>query len=184
MEKETKTSTLRWLLALRGALLIAFGLVALFYPGMTILGLVYFFAVLAIINGIIAIAHFFGEKNGIYLLEGAVGIILGILVIFYPGITAVVFTWLITIWLFVVGLMIFVAGVTSPKGAPKAFPIITGILLVGLALFLIVQPVWLQAVNILYVIGGFTLLSGIMLVLFSVFVKKDTLEEVKEEATE
>lgn len=164
--------------------MIAFGLIALFYPGMTILGLVYFFAVLAIVNGIIAIAHYFGEKNGIYILEGIIGIILGVLVIFYPAITAIVFTWFIIIWLFIVGLMIFVAGVTSPKGAPKAFPIITGILMVLLALFLIVQPVWLQAVNVLYVIGGLTLLSGIMLVLFSIFVKKETLEVAEKEAVE
>jgi uncharacterized membrane protein HdeD (DUF308 family) len=184
MEKETKTSTMRWLLALRGILMIAFGLIALFYPGMTILGLVYFFAILAVINGIIAIAHYFAEKNGVYILEGIIGIILGILVIFYPGITAVVFTWFIIIWLFIVGMMIFVAGVTAPKGAPKAFPIITGILMVLLAIFLIVQPVYLSAVNILYVIGGLTLLAGILLVLFSIFIKKETLEEVKEEAEE
>ena len=180
MEEERKTSTTRWLIVLRGVLFLAFGLIALAYPGMTILGLVYIFGAMAVISGIVALAHFAMEKSGVFLFEGIFSIIIGILVIIYPAITAVVFVWLIVLWLLLVGMMLFVVGLSGEKGTPRAVLIISGLVMVILAVFLIVQPVSAKAWDILWVIGVLAILSGGLQVLFAVFSKKKTIEKVQE----
>lgn len=178
---EMKTSTMRWLMVGRGVIFALFGLIALFYPGLTVVGLVWFFGILAILSGIVAFVHAATEKNWVYVFEGVISVILGILVMVYPGITAAVVTWFIVIWLLLVGLMMFVVGVAGPKGTPRAMAIIAGIILMILAVFLIVQPIWLKAWDILLVIGLLALLSGIVQVLFAVFAKKSTVKAIAEE---
>ncbi|MBU0732275.1 DUF308 domain-containing protein [Patescibacteria group bacterium] len=177
---EMKTSTMRWLMVGRGVIFLLLGLIALFYPGLTVVGLVWFFGILAILSGIVAFVHAATEKNWVYVFEGILSIVLGILVMTYPGITAAVVVWFLVIWLLLVGLMMFVVGVAGPKGTPRAMAIISGIIMLILSLFLMVQPVWLKAWDILLVLGILALLSGIVQILFAVFAKKTTVKEVAE----
>ena len=179
MEKEVKTSTLRWLIALRGVLYVAFGLLALFLPGTTILALVIYFGIIAILSGLIAFVHFGMEKNWVYVFEGILSIFLGILVMVYPALTAAIFVWFIVIWMLVVGMMMFVSGVAGPSGLPRAMLIISGVVLLLLAIFLIVQPIWMKTLEILYFIGALSLISGICMLLFAVLAKKETVVEEK-----
>mgnify|MGYP001008462649 CR=1 FL=1 len=181
MEKQ-KTSSLRWLIALRGVLLIAFGLLAFFLPDVTILALVIYFGIVAIISGLIAFVHFGLEKNWVYIFEGILSIFLGILVIVYPGLTAAVFVWFLVLWLLIVGMMVFVAGIAGPGGTPRAMLILSGIVLLLLGVLLILQPIWMKTLEILYFIGGLSLLSGIFMLLFAMFAKSETVLE--EKATE
>ncbi len=180
MGEETKTSTLRWLITLRGILFLAFGLIVLVYPGMTVLGLVYIFGIMAIISGVASFFVAATDKNWVYLFEGILGVFLGILVMVYPAITAAVFIWFFIIWLLIVGLMIFVGGVAGPKGTPRAMLIIGGAITLFLAVFLIVQPIWIKDWDILWVIGALSLISGAMQILFAVFAKKKTIAKVEE----
>jgi uncharacterized membrane protein HdeD (DUF308 family) len=81
-----------WTLALRGTLAILFGLVALFWPGITITVLVLLFAAFLVLGGILLeIAAFRDRLNDTHgwllLLEGAVGIIVGVLAFIWPDIT-------------------------------------------------------------------------------------------------
>jgi len=175
-----KTSTTRILMALRGILFLAFGLIALFFPGITVVGLVWYFGIIAILSGIVAFVHFATEKNWVYIFEGIFSILLGILVMAYPGITAAVVTWFIVLWVLLVGMMMFVVGVAGPKGTPRLFAIISGVLLLIFAVALIVQPVWIKTLDLLIIIGVMSFVSGVAQILFSVFAKKETVKEVAE----
>jgi len=167
--EEKSTSNLRWLMAVRGALFICFGLIALFYPGLTILGLVWFLGIVAIFNGVLALFEYFLNKNHAHLGVGVIEIIIGILVMLYPDISAAIFIWILTLWLLVAGFSLFFSGASMPKEyGPKAFPVIGGCLMVLLGFFLIVQPIWLKALDILWGIGILSILSGITLLIMSI----------------
>src|SRR5882672_11603552 len=52
-----------WILLLRGVLAIVFGIVAIAYPGMTIGGLVLYFAAFAFVDGISNVFHAFSGRK-------------------------------------------------------------------------------------------------------------------------
>ena len=52
-----------WMLALRGAAGILFGLLALFWPGLTLLILVAMFAAYALIGGVAAVSAAIGHRS-------------------------------------------------------------------------------------------------------------------------
>src|SRR5437773_9644864 len=82
-----------WMFAWRGAVAVLFGVLAVLWPGLTLLWLVALFAAYAIISG--AVALYGAVKNRtmdqgwwLILLLGLVGVAAGVLAIFYPGLTA------------------------------------------------------------------------------------------------
>ena len=97
-----------WLIALRGALGILFGIVAFVFPGATILSLVLFFSAYMLIDGIFAIAaavraaqaH---ERWGLLVLEGIANIACGVIAFVLPGLTVLVFVLLIAVWALISG---------------------------------------------------------------------------------
>src|SRR5260370_16593557 len=89
-----------WALALRGGLAILFGLLAFFWPGFLWLVVVYLFGAYALIDGVLALiaavtGH--GESGPWWalLLEGLVGIAVGILAFPWPGLTHFALLYLI-----------------------------------------------------------------------------------------
>jgi uncharacterized membrane protein HdeD (DUF308 family) len=82
-----------WLLALYGIVAIAFGVLAILWPGITLLVLVAMFAAYALLQGSAAIfASIRGRRTDskwwLVLLLGIVSVAAGVLAIFYPAITA------------------------------------------------------------------------------------------------
>ena len=92
-----------WVVALRGILAIAFGIVALVWPGVTMLALVLVFAAYSLIDGALNIALAIrgarrGERWPLLLLSGILGIAAGIVALLWPGITVVVFVLIVAFW--------------------------------------------------------------------------------------
>ena len=90
-----------WLFVLRGVLAIAFGALAFFWPGITLAALVLLFGAYVFVDGIFLIIHAISGWNHsnhhwLTLLEGLLGVGVGVLTFFAPGITAL-------------GLLIFIA---------------------------------------------------------------------------
>ena len=81
-----------WMLALRGIVAIVFGVLAILWPGLTLLWLVALFAGFAVLAGAASIMAALRARDqdgwGLALLLGIVSVIAGVLAIFYPGITA------------------------------------------------------------------------------------------------
>src|SRR5260370_39659619 len=88
-----------WLMVLRGVLAIIFGLIALVFPGIALLAIIYMFADYALIDGITAMVVSIQTRNSssrwwALLLEGLVGVVIGVLVFVWPGETALVLVYL------------------------------------------------------------------------------------------
>jgi len=82
-----------WILALRGALAVLFGVLALAMPDVTLLSLIALFAIYAVLAGAVAIAGAIRSRRTsrdwwILLLLGVVSIGAGLLAALRPGLTA------------------------------------------------------------------------------------------------
>ena len=102
-------STRRWLLLIEGVISILFGIVALFWPGLTALALLYIVAFWAILIGIARILMAIMLRREIenewsIALSGVLSVILGIILILLPGAGLLAYTWLIGILALVVGI--------------------------------------------------------------------------------
>ncbi len=78
-----------WVFSLRGALALLFGVGALSYPGLTVLVLIIFFGIYALIDGVAALVMGIGEKKWSgYMLLGWISVAAGVVAIARPGATA------------------------------------------------------------------------------------------------
>src|SRR5262245_45151258 len=106
-------------LALRGALAILFGILALARPGVTALGLIYLFGAYAFIDGVFAIVaslRLVGSDHWwAMLLMGIAGVGVGVLTYVAPAATAVGVLYYIAIWAVVTGVLEVVAAIRLRK---------------------------------------------------------------------
>jgi uncharacterized membrane protein HdeD (DUF308 family) len=97
-----------WALALRGAIAILFGLAALLRPGIALEALILLFGAYALVDGVFAIVGVFGGTRGgtprwLLFIEGIASILVGLIAFVLPGLTAILFLYLIAIWAIITG---------------------------------------------------------------------------------
>lgn len=156
-----------WLVLLRGIISVLFGIVAIVWPGPTLLFLIYLFGAYVLIDGITAVVVAFQERNAysrwwVVLIGGIAGIILGLLVFFWPGETAIVLLFLVAAWAIVTGIFEVIAAFMAPAGFEWAL-IAGGVIsiLLGVVLFFIPRAGLLAFV---WLIGIFSLIYGVVLI--------------------
>ncbi|MCE5260224.1 MAG: DUF308 domain-containing protein, partial [Chloroflexi bacterium] len=114
---QTLLSRKWWVFLIRGLLAIAFGFLALVWPGQTILSLVILFGIYSLIDGFLAvIASIASARFRIgwwaILAEGLVGIVLGVTVLAWPDVTAYAVVVIIGIWALATGLAEFIGAIS------------------------------------------------------------------------
>src|SRR3974390_1975460 len=94
-----------WLLLLRGMAAIAFGILAFFWPGLTLLVLTFMWGFYAISDGILALWAAIASKAACNIAPrwwlafvGIAGIIAGVLTFIWPGMTALILLTFIAVW--------------------------------------------------------------------------------------
>jgi uncharacterized membrane protein HdeD (DUF308 family) len=95
-------------MVLRGIAAVLFGLAALLWPGMTLLVLLVIFALYALVDGLFAIVAGIRDTGGrrwLLLAEGALGWLAGLVVLLWPGQTALVLVYVISAWAILTGLL-------------------------------------------------------------------------------
>jgi uncharacterized membrane protein HdeD (DUF308 family) len=134
-----------WMLALRGVIALLFGVLAIVWPGLTLLWLVALFAAYALLGGVAsvigAVRHRHSdEKWWLILLLGLVSIGAGVSAILYPGLTAL--------------LLVLVMGANA---------LVTGVLDIAVAIRLrkAIRGEWL-----LIVTGIISIVFGVLVFLF------------------
>ena len=123
-----------WAFALRAALAIVAGIVALIWPGVALTAIVTLFGLYAMADGVFAIAAAVrglksSERWGALLFEGFVGVAAGAAALFWPGISALALTYLVAGWALVTGTLEIAAAVRLRKVITGEWLLIVGGLL-------------------------------------------------------
>ena len=107
-----------WWIFLRGLCAFVFGLIALFWPGLTLEVLVIWFGAYVLLDGSIGIISAYQaakhhEKWWLLLLDGIAGIALGVMTFIWPVTTAWILVTFIAAWALVTGILELAAAFTS-----------------------------------------------------------------------
>jgi uncharacterized membrane protein HdeD (DUF308 family) len=164
-----------WVLTIRGVLAILFGLMALFWPGITLIALAVVFGVYALIDGVLAAyaaTRAAKEQRAWLIFTAVVGILAGIIAILRPVAAIIALSVLIGIWAIVIGAMEIVAAWRIRKEIKgEAFIMIAGVLSIVFGVLVFASPM-LGALSVAILIGIYALLAGIALVVLSLQVRK------------
>jgi uncharacterized membrane protein HdeD (DUF308 family) len=158
-----------WLILLRGIAALVFGLVTLLEPGISLAVLVLFFGSYSLVDGVFGVWTAFAgrghhESWWVLLLEGLLGIGIGVVTFVEPGITALVVLFYIAIWAIGTGLLEIAAAVRLRKEIRGEWLLIlAGIASVVFGVVLIVQPA-AGALALLWLIAWYAILFGGLLV--------------------
>lgn len=159
------------LTALRGTLAILFGIVALLWPGITLLALALLFGAWALLDGISLLANAFrqGRAHAHWydwvpsLLAGLLGIAAAVVTVLMPAITVLVLT-------IVAGIFLIGVGVAEITIAVRLRRLIRGEVFLGLAGLVsiiagIVILIWPLpgALALTFMLGIYALISGVLL---------------------
>lgn len=156
------------IVALRGVLGILFGIGAIIWPGITLLVLVAFFGAYMFVDGVVALwqaIQFRHERERwpMLLLEAVIGMTIGVVTFFTPGITAL--AWLITIaaWAIVTGILEIVTAIRLRKVIEgEFFVILTGVLSIVLGIALVLMPT-AGLIAWVWLIGTYSIVFGVLL---------------------
>lgn len=161
-----------WAIALRGVLAILFGLMALFWPHLTLAILVIFFGSFALVSGFFAVVAAIGDRGlharwWVLLLEGLVGIAVGLITFFWPAITALALLFLIAAWALLTGFLEISTAIWMHRAVGNEWMLLCGgIASVIFGLLLAALPgVGLLALT--WLIGMYAIVFGILLLVWA-----------------
>jgi uncharacterized membrane protein HdeD (DUF308 family) len=156
-----------WALAARGVATVLFGLSALIWPGLTLAVLIVLYGAYAVVDGAFAIVAGLraggGTRQWLLLAEGAIGILAGLIALFWPGITALVLLYVISFWAIFGGLLRIVGAVLLRREIDNEWSMaLSGVLWVLLGIVLAVLP-GVGLLSLAWLVGVFALGVGVTL---------------------
>jgi uncharacterized membrane protein HdeD (DUF308 family) len=160
-----------WLIALRGLLGALFGLIALFFPGPTILSLVLLFSAYMLVDGLFSLyaagrAAFRHERWGVLLLQGLASIATGAIAFLWPGITVLAFVLLIAAWSIVSGCLMLAAASRLAQDHGRWWLALGGVASLIFGILMILAPL-AGAIVLTWWIGAYALVFGVALIVLA-----------------
>jgi uncharacterized membrane protein HdeD (DUF308 family) len=153
-----------WVLFVRGALAVAFGMTTLVWPELSFAVLLLFVAAWFLLDGVVAFLQVFtSEQRWPHVLDASLSLAAGAFVVFYPAMSGMVLTMTIAIWFMTKGvaqvLLAFRFGGTH-QGAWLLS--VLGITTAGFGAFIAHNPA--DALGLMTLISGFSVLLGLSFV--------------------
>ena len=156
-----------WVPVLRGVAAILFGVIALWYPGLTLAVLVIFFGAWVLVDGIFRVVgalagHASDPDWGFHLIIGIVGIIIGVLTFRAPRITALALLIYIAAWALMIGASEIALAIKLRKEIKgEWFLILMGLASIIFAVLLLWNPAP-GAVALIWLIGSYAIVFGLL----------------------
>jgi len=160
-----------WLFTLRGILGILFGLLALIFPGPTMLSLVILFSAYMLVDGVAGIVSAVRamrrrDQWGLLIFEGLLNIAVGILAFLWPGLTVLVFVLLVAAWAIITGALMATAGFRLNISHGRWWLVLGGLCSLIYGALLVAMPL-IGAVVLTWWMGAYALVFGISLIILS-----------------
>jgi uncharacterized membrane protein HdeD (DUF308 family) len=171
------------LLLLRGVAAIAFGVLTWIQPGISLAALIMLFGAYSMADGILGIwTAVAGRKEqehwAVLLLGGLLGIGVGLITFFAPGLTALALLFYIAIWAIATGVLEIVAAIRLRKEIEGEWLlVIAGLASVVFGTLLMAQPA-AGAVTLLWLIASYAIVFGALLVILA-FKARGFIDKVK-----
>jgi uncharacterized membrane protein HdeD (DUF308 family) len=155
------------ILLARAVFAVAFGLVALIWPTITLLILAWAFGIYAIIDGTIQIIDGIRRRDRprwwIGLLLGLLELAAGVLALIWPGISAVALAMVIGVWALVTGFIEIFSAIRQRRERRRpGLLLLVGLVSVVAGAMILAWPVH-GAVALAALFGGFAVVYGILL---------------------
>ena len=151
-----------------GILMVVLGVLFLAYPGLSLATVLLLIGVFLIVYGVaLALAGIIGhaEGRGWAIFTGILGVIVGIIAIAWPGMTALALLYILGAWAIVTGISDIVGAFASGlKGGKRVWLIILGVLSIVVGIVFFVYPVS-GALAILWLVGLYLIVYGILRVI-------------------
>lgn len=163
-EEVARDSSYRSSVALRGLAALAFGIVALVWPRVTVVVLALVFGAFAFVDGagiLISVARgrVSERRRNSMLVAGVLGVVAGGLALVWPGVTALILAVLIGSWAVLTGVLQVWSAVR--QGRHWLVGVIGG-LSIAAGILILLRPV-LGAVAIARVIGAYAVITGLIM---------------------
>jgi uncharacterized membrane protein HdeD (DUF308 family) len=172
-----------WMLALRGAIAVLFGILALMWPGITLLWLVVLFAAYALLSGVVSVAGAVTNRKidkqwWMILLLGLIGIVAAIFAVIYPGLTALALVLVMGANAVVTGVLDIGVAVRLRKTKRNEWLLIlTGVISVAFGVLVLLFP-GAGALALVWLTSTYAIFTGILLLALAfraqVWAKKST----------
>jgi uncharacterized membrane protein HdeD (DUF308 family) len=158
-------------MAIRGAIAILLGIIALFLPGPTFLALAIAFGTFAFIDGLMDFFSLFDRRSrvnrGWVAVEAIAGIAVGVLTFWRPAKTVLALIYLIAAWALVTGVMKIAAAIRLRKQIRREWLLVlSGLISILFGGLLAMMPIP-GIIGLMWAVGIYGLVFGSMLVALS-----------------
>jgi len=154
-------------LIVRGIVGIALGVLAIIWPGITLVVLIGIFALYAILDGATNLMLGFNRTHGrswAHVIQGLIGIAAGVLTFIWPGVTALALVLFIGAWAIVTGVLELAAAVRLRKSIEGEWLLaLSGVLSIVFGMLVFAFP-GAGALGISWLLGVYAAAAGVVLV--------------------
>jgi uncharacterized membrane protein HdeD (DUF308 family) len=156
-----------WLIALRGALALVFGIIAIALPVATILALLILFAAYMLVDSAFSFVAAYraarsGGRWGLLTVQGLASLVACVIALIWPGITVAAFVLLVGAWTIVTGCLLLAAAVGADNNHGRLWFGLSGVVSMLYGILMVVAPL-LGAIVLTWWLGIFALVFGTLL---------------------
>lgn len=175
------TKTIRtnwWLLLLVGIIFLILAFKVMIHPAESIIGLAFFIGWASLIAGVFQVGFSLSAKNIIRnwtwrLFSGIINIVIGIIFLSHPALTAQILPFFVGFWMIFVGISIFFNGISeqSSKITGGWFDMLLGIIIFVGGMWIAFYPV-AEAAILIWLISFTLMFYGIYFIVISLQLSK------------
>jgi uncharacterized membrane protein HdeD (DUF308 family) len=161
---KTQVTKFRWALGLNGLLAVAVGVVIIAWPGISLDALTILFGAYSLATGVVALTAAYSSPKGTrgwLVFSGLLGIVVGVLVLVWPGISQLALLYVIGAYAIWLGIVTIVGAFWLPlDGGDTALLVLSGLVSVAFGVVMFANP-GDGALVLLSLIAAFALIVGI-----------------------
>ena len=171
-EGERRLARMWRTMALRGVVAIAFSAVVVIWPKIGLTALIALFGAFALVSGLTTIAGAFsaplpGKQRAWLVIEGLLGVAVGVVVFIWPNLSALGLLYAIAAWAIAVGILEIALSFELPISGRRSLLLgLSGLLSIAFGVIMFVKP-GAGAIALLALIAAFALVTGVMQIVFA-----------------
>lgn len=177
--EQTSIATNWWGLILRGVAAILFGLAAIGWPAITLTVLLTLFGIFVLVDGVLAFvtainAFRMNTRVWPHIIEGLVGVGVGIAVFLVPDLTARALLLFIALWAMTIGAFKIISSIELRSQMEGLWMLaLSGILSILFGVFLLAFPAE-GALAFVLIIGMYSIIAGSLLIALGLYMRNQT----------